>query len=166
VTAFSNLINQIICGSAERVLKLLPDDSIDCLVTSPPYWALRDYRVKGQLGLEPTIREYIENLVDVFDEVKRVLKSSGTCWINIGHTYYSGQRRGQQNRNNPEVANQVRLTTRRTRSRELPIKSLCQIPSRLALINDQPWLDTPKRDHLAQAELYASKRKESFHRRF
>jgi len=141
VTAFSNLINQIICGSAERVLKLFPDDSIDCVVTSPPYWGLRDYRVKGQLGLELTIREYIEKLTEVFDEVKRVLKSSGTCWINIGDTYYTDHRRTQQDRANPEATNQLRLIHHRAKSRELPIRSLCQIPSRLALsMTNRGWI--------------------------
>jgi len=67
-------LNTVICGKAEDVLKTLPNNSIDCCITSPPYWALRDYGVEGQLGLEPTFQEYITKLCDIFDEVNRVLK--------------------------------------------------------------------------------------------
>jgi DNA modification methylase len=67
----------------------MPADSIDCIVTSPPYWQLRDYHVKRQLGLEPTFEEYIQKLCDVFDEARRVLKPNGTCWVNLGDTYSS-----------------------------------------------------------------------------
>ncbi len=80
-------INKVIQGDALTILKKIPDGSIDCIVTSPPYWALRDYGVEGQLGLEPTFQEYIENLLKIFDEVKRVLKKEGTCWVNLGDTY-------------------------------------------------------------------------------
>ena len=70
-------------------LKKLKSNSVNCCVTSPPYWALRDYGVEGQLGLEPTFEEYINKLCNIFDEVKRVLKKDGTCWVNIGDTYYT-----------------------------------------------------------------------------
>jgi DNA modification methylase len=65
--------NPIIQGDAPEILKTLPSKCIDCVVTSPPYWALRDYGFTGQLGLEPTHQEYIKKLCDIFDEVKRVL---------------------------------------------------------------------------------------------
>lgn len=81
------LLNNIICGRADEVLRQLPDESIDCVVTSPPYWALRDYGVRGQLGLEADFRDYIAKLCHIFDEIKRVLKASGTCWVNLGDTY-------------------------------------------------------------------------------
>jgi len=71
------------------VLKTMPANSVDCVVTSPPYWQLRDYGVEGQLGLETTFEEYIQKLCGVFDEVKRVLKPTGTCWVNMGDTYAS-----------------------------------------------------------------------------
>jgi DNA modification methylase len=70
-------------------LKLLDDSSIDCCVTSPPYWGLRDYGVDDQLGLELTPEEYVDNMVKVFSEVKRVLKPEGTLWLNLGDTYYN-----------------------------------------------------------------------------
>src|SRR5882724_2458677 len=82
--------NRIICGDASEVLRQLPDDSVDCVITSPPYWRLRDYGVAGQQGLESTFSEYIERLCAVFDEVRRVLKPTGTCWVNLGDTYSSG----------------------------------------------------------------------------
>lgn len=68
-------------------LKNLPDGVAQCCVTSPPYWGLRDYKMAGQLGLEKTPDEYIENMVAVFREVKRVLKDDGTLWLNIGDSY-------------------------------------------------------------------------------
>lgn len=82
--------NIILNGDALTHLKELPKKSINMVMTSPPYWALRDYGVEGQLGLEPTFNEYISKLCDIFDEVKRVLKDDGTIWVNLGDTYYGG----------------------------------------------------------------------------
>lgn len=79
--------NQIICGDALDILKTFPDECINCCVTSPPYFGLRDYGVKGQIGLEETVEDYILRLLEVFREVHRVLKSDGTLWINIGDSY-------------------------------------------------------------------------------
>ena len=78
---------KLYCGSALEVLRALPSESVDCVVTSPPYWGLRDYGVDGQLGLEPTFEEYLEKLWQIFDEVYRVLKPTGTLWVNLGDTY-------------------------------------------------------------------------------
>jgi len=86
--------NIILQGDALTKLKELPDESINCVMTSPPYWALRDYGVEGQIGLEPTFEEYINNLCDIFDEVKRVLRKDGTCWVNLGDTYNAGRSGG------------------------------------------------------------------------
>jgi DNA modification methylase len=74
-------------GDCRDVLAGLPADSVDCVVTSPPYWGLRDYGSDGQLGLERTPEEYVANMVAVFREVRRVLKPSGTCWLNLGDSY-------------------------------------------------------------------------------
>jgi DNA modification methylase len=76
------LVNEIICGDAIEILKTLESESVDCCVTSPPYWGLRDYGVEGQLGLEPTFQEYINKLCNIFNEVKRVLKKQGTLFVN------------------------------------------------------------------------------------
>lgn len=86
--------NKIICGDCLQELKKLNDCSVDCCVTSPPYYALRDYGIDGQIGLEETPEEYIEKLVKVFREVKRVLKDDGTLWINIGDSYWGSGSRG------------------------------------------------------------------------
>ena len=79
--------NTIINGNSLEVLKSLPDNSIDCCVTSPPYYALRDYGCDGQIGLEETPEKYIERLCEVFSEVRRVLTPEGTLWLNIGDSY-------------------------------------------------------------------------------
>ena len=72
-----------------KALKQMPDESVDMQITSPPYWGLRDYGVEGQIGLEPDFNDYIKRMCDIFDEVKRVLKKDGTCWVNLGDTYAS-----------------------------------------------------------------------------
>lgn len=81
-------------GDALAVLRTLPDASVQCCVTSPPYYGLRDYGVDGQIGMEKTPEEFIARLVDVFSEVRRVLKPDGTLWVNIGDSYnaYNGNR--------------------------------------------------------------------------
>ena len=80
-------INTILHGDVLDKLKEIETESIQCVVTSPPYWGLRDYGSDGQLGLEETPEEYVENMVKVFREVKRVLKDDGTCWLNLGDSY-------------------------------------------------------------------------------
>ena len=77
----------ILHGDALSMLKTLPDESAHCCVTSPPYWGLRDYGIPTQLGLETTPEEYVAKMVQVFREVKRVLKNDGTLWLNLGDTY-------------------------------------------------------------------------------
>jgi len=74
-------------GDVIEQLKKIGDESVRCVVTSPPYWGLRDYGNDGQLGLEETPEEYVENMVEVFQEVKRVLKDDGTVWLNLGDSY-------------------------------------------------------------------------------
>lgn len=83
---------RIMQGDVIERLREMPDESVHCVVTSPPYWGLRDYGVPGQLGLEPTPRIYLEKMVLVFREVRRVLRSDGTCWVNMGDCYGSGTR--------------------------------------------------------------------------
>lgn len=89
-------LNKIHTGHALEILKTFPDASINMCITSPPYWGLRDYKTEpvkwqdgwlGELGTEPDFNAYINHLCDIFDEVKRVLKDDGTCWVNIGDTY-------------------------------------------------------------------------------
>lgn len=81
------MIIQTLQGDCREVLKTLPADSVNCVVTSPPYFGLRDYGVDGQIGLEETPAEYVAALVEVFREVKRVLRADGTVWLNLGDSY-------------------------------------------------------------------------------
>lgn len=80
-------LNKIYQGNCINVLKTFEDDSINCCITSPPYYGLRDYGVDGQIGNEETPDEYVSKLVDVFSEVKRVLKDDGTLWLNLGDSW-------------------------------------------------------------------------------
>lgn len=103
-------LDYIYQGNTLDVLKSFPSESIDMCITSPPYWNMRDYGVEGQLGLEYTTEEFIDNLYNIFHEVKRVLKNEGGLWINIRDTYSKGIKRcGVKN------------------------KSLCMIPERLII---------------------------------
>lgn len=79
--------SKIVMGDALSVLHRISDNYIDCCVTSPPYYGLRDYGVEGQLGLEESPQEYIDKMVEVFREVRRTLRSDGTLWLNIGDSY-------------------------------------------------------------------------------
>jgi DNA modification methylase len=74
-------------GDALELSRQLPDDSVDCIVTSPPYWWLRDYKIEGQWGLEPTIEVFVAALVELFAQLRRALKSTGTLWLNLGDSY-------------------------------------------------------------------------------
>jgi DNA modification methylase len=84
---FKDDLTTLYHGDSLAVLRTLPSESVQCVVTSPPYWALRDYGVEGQLGLEPTPEIYVEKMVEVFREVRRVLRNDGTLWLNIGDSY-------------------------------------------------------------------------------
>jgi DNA modification methylase len=79
-------------GDALSVLRTLPALSVQCVVTSPPYWGLRDYGIPGQLGAEKTPAEYVAKVVAIFAEVRRVLRDDGTCWLNLGDTFINAKR--------------------------------------------------------------------------
>lgn len=84
--------HEILCGDVLDGLRSLPSGSVQCVVTSPPYWGLRNYNVEGQIGLEPTPEMYVEKMVEVFREVRRVLRDDGVVWLNLGDSYTSGNR--------------------------------------------------------------------------
>jgi site-specific DNA-methyltransferase (cytosine-N4-specific) len=83
---------ELMVGDARQLLSQIPDGHFDCIVTSPPYWGLRDYGVPGQIGAEATVDEYIADLVCLFREARRTLTDNGTLWLNIGDSYTSGGR--------------------------------------------------------------------------
>jgi DNA modification methylase len=131
----------IIQGDCVEVLKGLPDSSVNCCVTSPPYWGLRDYGVGGQLGLEKTPEEYTENMVKVFREVKRVLKDEGTLWLNIGDSYASNgcyinawyEKDHNKDKQHLHTKNKERYEDRKAyRSDVIKAKDLIGIPWRVA----------------------------------
>jgi len=185
-------LNTVICGDCLEVLKTFPDESIDCCITSPPYWALRDYSTnpqiwdgdekckhewntrqfkqhsgrgdcqksgkyseqesipdknlsdsfctkcgawKGSFGLEPTFQLYIKHLCDIFDEVKRVLKKEGTCWVNMGDTYGGANSRASEN-------GRAGYGMEREGVYSMGVdKCLCQIPSRFAIeMTNRGWI--------------------------
>lgn len=137
---------RLILGDCRETLKTLPDESVQCCVTSPPYWGLRDYGCKGQIGLESAMEDYVGQLVAVFREVRRVLRGDGTLWLNLGDSY-TGSRAGDQgasgqmaNRSVSEMRCRVRNKT--TNAVGLKPKDLCGIPWRVAfaLQADGWWL--------------------------
>jgi len=85
---------KVLVGDVLDRLRDIPSESVNCVMTSPPYWGLRDYGVNGQLGLEATLEAYIENLVGVFRELRRVLRNDGVCWLNLGDSYASSPASG------------------------------------------------------------------------
>jgi len=103
-------------GDCREVLRALPEKSVNCCVTSPPYWGLRDYGVDGQIGLEQTPDTYVSEMVAVFREVRRVLADDGTLWLNLGDSYCANK-----NGNTPESLGTSTLTTRTdgTRKRDV-----------------------------------------------
>ena len=121
-------------GDAYTVLKKLPSDFFQTAVTSPPYWGLRDYGTEGQIGSEERLADYIENLVRIFSEVRRVLKPDGTLWLNLGDTYTSGGRKWRA----PDKKNPARAMSYRAPTPEgLKPKDLIGVPWRVAFALQQ-----------------------------
>jgi len=124
-------------GDALAVLQRLPSNSIQCAVTSPPYWGLRDYLIAEQIGLEPTLPQFLQRLRAIFEEVRRVLRDDGILWLNIGDGYTSGNRGWRA----PDKKNPARAMAGRPDTPEgLKPKDLQGIPWRLAFaLQDDGW---------------------------
>jgi site-specific DNA-methyltransferase (cytosine-N4-specific) len=121
-------------GDAVDILRQFPDNFFRCCVTSPPYWGLRDYAADGQIGAEEDPNDYVDRLVGVFGEVKRVLTEDGTFWLNIGDSYTSGNRGYRA----PDKKNPVRAMTYRPPTPDgLKPKDLVGIPWRVAFALQQ-----------------------------
>lgn len=126
--------SMILGGDARDVLALLPDRSVQCIVTSPPYWGLRDYGIAGQIGLESSVELFLKKLVLVFRNARRILKDNGTLWLNIGDSYTSGNRGWRApDKKNPARAMSVRPDT----PQGLKPKDLIGVPWRLAFALQQ-----------------------------
>lgn len=134
---------QLHCGDVLDVLRTLPAESVHCVVTSPPYWVLRDYRVNGQIGLERTPSEYVAKMVAVFGEVRRVLRGDGVCWLNLGDTYANsggGGKQGKTGQRADRRHTQENLRQRGWMSDDWKPKDLIGIPWRVAFaLQDDGW---------------------------
>jgi len=127
----------IVEGDVCVALARLPSQSVQCVITSPPYWGLRDYGISGQIGLEPTMAGFIQALTSVFAEVKRVLKDDGILWLNIGDGHTSGNRGWRA----PDKKNPNRAMSQRPENPQgLKDKDLLGIPWRLAFaLQENGW---------------------------
>ena len=126
--------NKIICGDALETLKNFPNESINCCITSPPYYGLRDYHKKGQIGREATVEEYLNRLVEVFREVRRVLKKDGTCFLVLGDSYAgTSSKKEQRDPKYPKGRNGQDLSITQ-KVAGYKSKDLMGIPWRLALL--------------------------------
>lgn len=124
-------------GDVRQALAGLPSDSVQCVVTSPPYWGLRDYGIPGQIGLESSMTNFLQALTQVFVDVRRVLRPDGVCWLNIGDGYTSGNRGWRApDKKNPNRA----MSVRPDNPPGLKDKDLIGIPWRLAFaLQDNGW---------------------------
>ncbi|MDA8069169.1 MAG: site-specific DNA-methyltransferase [Actinomycetota bacterium] len=127
----------LIMGDAHAVLDAMPAKSVQTVITSPPYWSLRDYGIDGQIGLEASVYDFIDALADLFDSVQRVLKDDGTLWLNIGDSYTSGGRTWRA----PDKKNVARAMDQRPATPEgLKPKDLIGVPWRLAFaLQERGW---------------------------
>lgn len=147
----------ILQGDALELLRTLPPESVHTCVTSPPYYNLRDYGVEGQIGNEGSVEEYLQALVAVFREVRRVLRPDGTLWVNVGDSYATNQ--GASRRRTPAIPadtpqSAYRRDTRKRPDRHTLAVGLCPPCRRLVFA---------ARHHLAEAELYAGERERPMH---
>ena len=130
--------SKILVGDVLVMLGTLEDASVDCVVTSPPYYGLRNYQVEGQIGLEPTLAEFVATMVKVFGEVARVLKRSGTVWLNLGDSY-AGSGKGPSKSLNQDHHHLEGVHSAIVPNGLKP-KDLCGVPWRVAFgLQDDGW---------------------------
>lgn len=136
--------HRILVGDCIDMMQMLPDQTVHTCITSPPYFGLRDYGVDGQIGLEASPREFIDSLVAVFREVRRVLRDDGTLWVNLGDSYASGGRGGggryMAERSDGAWQGKGDATGWRTAPAGWKHKDLLGLPWRLAIaLQDEGW---------------------------
>ena len=127
----------LMCGGASEAMELLPARSIQTVVTSPPYWSLRDYEMDRQIGRDDPLNHYLQSIVDMFEKLHRVLTDDGTVWLNVGDAYTSGNRRYRA----PDRKNRARaMSVRPVTPKGLKPKDLIGLPWRLAFaLQDAGW---------------------------
>lgn len=131
-------LNKIYCEPCLDTLARMPDNYLDCVITSPPYWQLRDYGYDGQWGLEPTFQEYLQYLWQMMDLIYQKLKPMGTCWINLGDTY--GTKSGSMGNGLFDPKNPIATNTAFEQSISIH-KCLLLIPHRFAIgCIDRGWI--------------------------
>ena len=123
-------MSKLIKGDALKIMKRIPDKVINCCITSPPYYGLRDYGIEGQSGLESTPEKYVENLVSIFRELKRILRDDGTLWLNLGDSYAGNCSQASNNGRAGYGKKKERLINRKGKG--LKPKDLIGIPWRVA----------------------------------
>ena len=133
---------RILVGDVREQMATLPANSVDCVVTSPPYWGFRDYGVAGQIGMEPTLAEHLAVMVEVFDAVRRVMKPEGSLWLNYGDCYATTPN-GRSAAATKAAGNDDRTFRDKpfsTIGGSLKAKDLCMVPNRLAIaLQDAGW---------------------------
>lgn len=127
-------------GDCREVLQTLEPESVHCVVTSPPYFGLRDYGVAGQIGLEPTPSEFVDEMVAVFREVRRVLRADGTLWLNLGDTYSAGGRGNETAKQKSNKGTGIGAVADAWRVPGFTPKQLIGVPWRVAFaLQDDGW---------------------------
>ena len=171
---------EIRVGDCRELLRQMPDKSVNSCVTSPPYFGLRDYGNDGQIGLEESPDDFVEAMVEVFEEVRRVLTDDGTLWLNLGDSYSRSPKKGgsgpngknkdrwgcgtaQASRSGSSDGFTRRADNPKKRSGNLGEKQLLGIPWRGCLRPAECRLVSSSRYHLAQTEPHARKRDRSLH---
>ena len=137
-SAFNSISRSLlVCGDVNQALDLLQDESVQTVVTSPPYWSLRDYDVEEQIGRDDDLADYVGSIVKTFEKMKRVVRHDGTVWLNVGDSYTSGNRRYRA----PDKKNRVRAMRVRPPTPEgLKPKDLIGVPWRLAFaLQEAGW---------------------------
>lgn len=133
--------NQIHQGDAAETLAQMPEGSVNCVMTSPPYYGLRDYGIDGQIGLEESLDDYIESLLDVADEVRRVLRDDGSWWLNLGDSFagsWGAQSKDETENNLPQHDHPDKNPARHT---DLRRKNKMLVPHRVAIaLQEHGWI--------------------------
>jgi DNA modification methylase len=131
-------LNKIILSDCLTGIKQMPDSSVDCCISSPPYWGLRDYGVDGQVGNEQDFKEFVKKLIELYSEIQRVLKPTGTCFVNLGDTYNGTKQGNTETNKNPKL---VTDSFKKERIKDIQDKSLLMIPERFAIgMIDEGWI--------------------------